>query len=335
MFHNMLLNVVAMAVFTGILLGVINYFLAKKSGENIVSKRYLISFAVLLLLYSGLFFYLQLNCDQKLQTYRRQTQQKIIQMRDEQKRRIKEIETNYAKELALAEWKNKVFTSDAEMQKSLAKAQTDYNLNPQEVAMWKGIAENNTIEKLIPKDNTKEVLNEYQSRLKNSLSQVKSGHTLMTSDIRLLADNISAIRLIGKEYEKVLDSFKDLYESINTTNSTDLVMPKPKKFLFFSIKTKEYNQLLNEYYEAKGNSKALAAVSVKLKQTIDQAETQFKAINQKFEDNLSFLENTSNSISYNSDKLENLIDATISEANIINESDSNTNNIKIKDTKKD
>lgn len=334
MFHNVLVNVLVIAVFTGILLGVVNYFLTKKNGQNIASKLNLISLAILLIVYSGLFYYIQSNCDQKLQTYRHQAQQKIVRMREEQKRQIKEIETNYAKELALAEWKNRVFTSDAEMQKSLAKAQTDYNLNPQEVTMWKGIAENNTIEKLIPKDNTKEVLNEYQSRLKNSLSQVKSGHTLMTSDIRLLADNINAIRLIGKQYEKVLDSFKDLYESINTTNSNELVMPKPKKFLFFSVKTKEYNQLLNEYYEAKGNSKALAEVSVKLKQTIDTAEAQFKTINQKFEDNLSFLENTSNSITYNANKLENLIDATISEANIINESDSNTN-IKIKNTKKD
>lgn len=325
MFNNPFINVITVAILTGIILGAINYFLAKKNGENIVSKRYIISFAIILLLYSGLFVYIQLSCNQKVTTY----QQKMVRLKEEQKQRIKEIEAAYAKELALVEWKNKVFTSDSEMQKSLTQAQTDYNLSPQEVSMWKGIAENNTLEKLIPKRNSNDVLNEYQSRLKNSLANVRSGQTLMTSDIRMLADNINTIRLIGKEYEKVLGSFKDLYEQINANPQGEMVMPKQKKFLFFPVKTKEYNKLLSEYYESKGNSKALADFSVKLKETIDKAEAEFAAINKRFDENLSFLENNSNSISYNSEKLENLINAAIDEANIINETDNKTN-LKIK-----
>jgi hypothetical protein len=329
MFNNPFINVLAAAVLTGIILGAVNYYLAKKSGENIVSKRYIISFAVILLLYSGLFVYIQMNCDRKVTTYK----QTMVRLKEEQKRRIKEIEATYAKELALMEWKNKVFTSDTEMQKTLTQAQTDYNLSPQEVSMWKGIAENNTLERLIPKRNSKDVLNEYQSRLKNSLANVRSGHTLMTSDIRMLADNINTIRLIGKEYEKVLGSFKDLYEQINSSSQNEMVMPKQKKFLFFPVKSKEYNKLLNEYYEAKGNSKAMAEVSVRLKETIDKAEAEFAAINKRFDDNLSFLENTSNSISYNSDKLENLIQSAIDEASIINETENKTN-IKLKENPK-
>jgi hypothetical protein len=329
MFNNPFINVLAAAVLTGIILGAVNYYLAKKSGENIVSKRYIISFAIILLLYSGLFVYIQMNCDRKVTTYK----QTMVRLKEEQKRRIKEIEATYAKELALMEWKNKVFTSDTEMQKTLTQAQTDYNLSPQEVSMWKGIAENNTLERLIPKRNSKDVLNEYQSRLKNSLANVRSGHTLMTSDIRMLADNINTIRLIGKEYEKVLGSFKDLYEQINSSSQNEMVMPKQKKFLFFPVKSKEYNKLLNEYYEAKGNSKAMAEVSVRLKETIDKAEAEFAAINKRFDDNLSFLENTSNSISYNSDKLENLIQSAIDEASIINETENKTN-IKLKENPK-
>lgn len=329
MFTNPFINVLAAAILTGIILGAVNYFLAKKSGENIVSKRYIISFAIILLLYSGLFVYIQMSCDRKVTSY----QQKMVRLKEEQKRRIKEIEAAYAKELALVEWKNKVFTSESEMKKSLAQAQTDYNLSAQEVSMWKGIAENNTLEKLIPKRNSKDVLNEYQNRLKNSLAHVRSGQTLMTSDIRMLADNINTIRLIGKEYEKVLGSFKDLYEQINSSSQSEMVMPKQKKFLFFPVKTKEYNKLLSEYYESKGNSKAMAEFSVKLKETIDKAEAEFAAINKRFNDNLSFLENTSNSISYNSDKLENLIMAAIDEANIINETDNKTN-IKIRENLK-
>lgn len=325
MFNNPLINVLVAAVLTGIILGAVNYYLAKKSSENIVSKRYIISFAIILLLYSGLFVYIQLSCDRTVTSY----QHKMVRLKEEQKRRIKEIEAVYAKELALMEWKNKVFTSDSEMQKSLTQAQTDYNLSPQETSMWKGIAENNTLEKLIPKKNSKDVLNEYQGRLKSSLANVRSGQTLMTSDIRMLADNINTIRLIGKEYEKVLGSFKDLYEQINSNTQNDMVMPKQKKFLFFPMKSKEYNRLLNEYYESKGNSKAMAEISVKLKETIDKAEAEFTAINKRFDENLSFLENTSNSISYNSEKLEKLIEAAIDEASIINETENKTN-LKIK-----
>ena len=328
-FNNPIVHVLAAAVLTGVILGLVNYFLAKKSGETIFTKRYIISFAILILLYSGLFIYLQFSFDRKVTSY----QQKIVRLKEEQKQRIREIEAAYAKELALVEWKNKVFTSDTEMQKSLAQAQTDYNLSPQEVSMWKGIAENNTLEKLIPKRNSNDVLKEYQGRLKNSLASVRSGQTLMTSDIRMLADNINTIRLIGKEYEKVLGSFKELYEQINANTQSDLVMPKQKKFLFFPVKTKEYNRLLSEYYESKGNSKALAEFSVKLKETIDKAEAEFAAINKRFDENLSFLENNANSISYNADKLENLIEAAIAEANIINETEQKTN-LKIKENPK-
>jgi hypothetical protein len=330
MLNNPLFQVVLAAILTGVILGVVNYFLAKKSGEKIVSWRYIISFAVILILYSGLFIYIQYTCNHKVAVY----QQKMIGMKEKQKQRIKEIEAGYAKEIALLEWKNKVFTSDAEMNKSLDKAKEDYRLSPQEISMWKGIAENNTIEKLIPKRNTNEVLTEYQNRLKNSLSQVKSGQTLMTSDVRMLADNINTIRLIGKEYEKVLDSFRDLYNNINTGNGSEPVMPKQKKFLFFPVKTKEYNKLLNEYYEAKGNSKAMAQVAAKLKLTIEKAESEFKVINQKFEENLSFVENTSNSITFNSEKLENLINAAISEADIIHESQHKTDSIKLNQSPK-
>jgi hypothetical protein len=325
LFNNPLINVLAAAISTGVILGVVNYFLAKKSGEKIVSLRYIVSFAIILLLYSGLFIYIQMSCDRKVTSYK----EKIVRLKEEQKQRIREIEAAYAKELALMEWKNKVFTSDSEMRKSLSQAQIDYNLSPQEVSMWKGIAENNTLEKLIPKRNSNEVLSEYQGRLRSSLANVRSGQTLMTSDIRMLADNINTIRLIGKEYQKVLGSFKDLYEQINSNSQAELVMPKQKKFLFFPVKTKEYNKLLGEYYESKGNSKAMAEFSVKLKETIDKAEAEFAAINKRFEENLSFLESTSNSISYNSEKLEKLIEAAIDEANIINETDNKTN-LKIK-----
>lgn len=329
LFNNPFINALAAAVLTGVILGAVNYYLAKKSGETIFSKRYIISFAIILLLYSGLFIYIQISCDRKVTSY----QQKIVHLKEEQKQKIREIEATYAKELALVEWKNKVFTSDTEMRKSLAQAQNDYNLSPQEVSMWKGIAENNTLEKLIPKRNTNDVLKEYQNRLKSSLASVRSGQTLMTSDIRMLADNINTIRLIGKEYEKVLGSFKELYEQINANNQNELVMPKQKKFLFFPVKTKEYNRLLNEYYESKGNSKAMAEFSVKLKETIDKAEAEFAAINKRFEENLSFLENNADSISYNAEKLENLIEAAIAEANIINETDQKTN-LKVKNTRK-
>jgi hypothetical protein len=330
MLHNPLLNVILTAIVTGVILGVVNYFLAKKDGEKVVSLRYIISFAVILILYSGLFIYIQYTCNHKVAVY----QQKMIRMKEAQQQRIKEIETGYAKEIALLEWKNKVFTSDSEMKKSLDKATADYQLSPQEVTMWQGIAANNTIEKLIPKRNTNEVLTEYRNRLKNSLAQVKSGQTLMTSDVRILADNINTIRLIGKEYEKVLDSFRDLYTSIATNPGSEPVLPKQKKFLFFPVKTKQYNKLLNEYYEAKGNSQAMAQVAIKLKLTIEKAESEFKAINEKFEENLSFVENTSNSITFNAEKLENLIDAAISEADIIHESVQKTDNIQIKQPRK-
>lgn len=333
MFNNLLVQVLLAAVLTGIIIGVINYFWAKKRGEEVVNPRFLLSFGIVLVLYSGLFLYIQSNYDQKITETKQVYHNKMLQMQEAQKKRIKEIEANYSKEVALLEWKNKVFTSNSEMQKSLNKAKTDHELSDQEVVMWKGIAENNTLEKLIPKHDTKEVLKEYQNRLKGSLAQVKAGHTLMTSDVRQLADNINTIRLIGKEYEKVLDSFKELYNNINSNSTNEMIMPKQKKFLFFPVKSKEYNKLLNDYYEAKGNTKAMGEVAVKLKQTIDKAESEFKAINQKFEDNLSFVENTSNSITFNADKLQNLIEATINEANIINESD-NKMNIQVKQPKK-
>ncbi len=322
------LAIVVGAIFYGV-----NFWLAKKNGE-VISKRYILSISVLILIYLVLFTTMFLVSNAKFTAANNAAKAKIAEMKSAQQAEVARIRTFYAKEMALAGWKNKIFNTNKEMQQALEKAKGQYKLSDQEVRTWKGLAENNTLEKLIPKDNSKEILNEYQGRLRNSLGDIKSGHTLMASDIRMLTDNINAIRFVGKEYEKVLDSFKDLYETINSNSAGgDMPIPKQKRFLGFAVKSKEYNQLVQQYYESKGNSKATAEIAVRLKETIDKAEEQYKQINQKFESNLSFLQSNTDSVSYNSEKLQKLIEAAMSTVNVIKEADSGTN-IKVNTNKK-
>jgi plasmid maintenance system antidote protein VapI len=334
MFMIFLIILTAAVVTGGILYGV-NFWLAKKNGE-IIAKRYIMSLAVLFVIYLGLFTTIFFIYNSKMdKATAKIAQMKIAEKlrREAQKAEIARIKSYYAKEMAFAEWKNKVFNTSKEMRESLTKAQADYKLSEQEVHSWKEIAENNTLEKLMPKRNSRDVLNEYQGRLKNSLKDIRNGHTLMTSDIRMLSDNINAIRFVGKEYEKVLGSFRDLYNNLNSSNPGDMPMPKQQKFLFFPVKQKEYNQLVQQYYESKGNAKATAEIAVQLKDAIDKAEQEFKQINKKFDDNLAFLQSNSDSVTYNSEKLQKLIESAISEVNIINDSDKGTT-IKINNNKK-
>ncbi|HBF36555.1 MAG TPA: hypothetical protein DDW50_04465, partial [Firmicutes bacterium] len=313
--------ILGIAVVTGAILYGVNFWLAKKNGE-VIAKRYILSISVLILIYFILFATMFFVSNHKITAANNAAKEKLAEMKSAQQAEMTRIRTFYAKEMGLADWKNKIFSTTREMQQALAKAKVQYKLSDQEVHNWKDLAENNTLEKLIPKDNSKEILNEYQGRLRGSLGDIKSGHTLMASDIRMLTDNINAVRFVGKEYEKVLDSFRDLYTTINSNDAgADLPMPKQKKFLGFGVKTKEYNQLVQQYYEAKGNSKATAAIAVQLKDTIDKAEEQYKQINQKFESNLSFLQTNADSVSYNSDKLQKLIEAAMSTVNVINEAD--------------
>lgn len=237
-----------------------------------------------------------------------------------QRDEVKRIVETYTKEMAFQDWRNQIFTSANDLERTLAAAKTKYKLTADDERMWRAAAENNTLEKLVPKRSSDDVLKEYQSRLKKSLGQIRSGQTLMASDVRILSENINAIRLIGKEYEKVLDTFRDLYNTL-TTPGAEPVEPKQEYFLFFPVKKKEYQQLLNEFHEAKGNQKALSEVAVRLKAAIEKAETEMNAINQKFEANLAFIETDSNTISFNNTKLEKLIEATLKEAEIIKQSD--------------
>jgi hypothetical protein len=222
------------------------------------------------------------------------------------------------------EWRNKVFPTNAAMEKELAEYTKEFKLTKAEVANWRDAAHDNTLEKLIPKRDMQDVMKEYQTRLKNSLAQIESGETLLSSDIRVLAENINTIRVIGKEYEKVLFSFRELYNNITANPGKQMELPKQKYFLFFPVKRKEYNALLQEYYQAQGNNEATANVAAKLKVTIEKAEAEFKEINRRFEENLGFLESTSTSVTYNSEKLQQLIKAAIQETDIITESEPST-----------
>lgn len=320
-----LISIVILVIAAGLIVYV-NYTALKRKGETL-DRDFLISLGSLAVVGIVLFSFFQITWTNKSKHDQQVFSNKIKLIKDEEARTIDNLKKTYAKEMALVEWKNKMFSSNSEMEKSLTKASKDYQLTQDETRMWRGLAENNTLEKLIPKDNTEQVLKEYQGRLKNSLQSVKSGQTLMNSDIRMMADNINAIRIIGKEYEKTLDVFKDLYNNMiaSAQNGTVMEKPKQKKILFFSVKQKEYDQLLQQYYESQGNQKAVTEVTEKLKVAIDRAEAQFKAINQKFESNLSFLENNANGVSYNSDKLQKLIEAAISEVNVV--SQTNTQNL--------
>lgn len=328
-----LISIVILVIAAGLIVFV-NYTVLKRKGES-MDRDFLVSLGSLAVVGVILFSFFQITWSNKSKHDQKVFSEKITLIKNEEARTIDNLKKTYAKEMALVEWKNKMFSSNSEMEKSLTKASKDYQLTPDETRMWRGLAENNTLEKLIPKDNTNQVLKEYQGRLKTSLQSVKSGQTLMNSDIRMLADNINAIRIIGKEYEKTLDVFKDLYNNMLTSSQNGTVMEKPKqkKVLFFSVKQKEYDQLLQQYYESQGNTKAVAEVTEKLKVAIDRAEAQFKTINQKFESNLSFLENNANGVSYNSDKLQKLIEAAITEVNVVSQTDTqNLSPIPVKNT---
>lgn len=312
-----------LVVFTAIVAAV-NYFLLK-SKEEMLKKPFILSISLLLVLYSGLFVSFQYVWGKRLETQLKEQEAEyttqMTKLQEEQAQAIEILKKDYTKEIALLEWKNRIFVNNADMKKALEKVREEHELSADEVRSWQALAENNTLDKLMPKSNTNDVLKEYQGRLKNSLASVRSGHTLMNAEIRMLSDNINTIRVIGKEYEKTLGVFRELYDNIIASNASGTVMerPKQKKVLFFPVKQKEYEDLLEQYYQSQGNQTATAEVAVKLKKTIDQAEAEFKAINRKFEANLGFLESNAEGITYNADKLENLIEAAISQANVVNE----------------
>ncbi len=310
------------AIFAGVL-----YFLAKlhNPGDPDTPKFpgfYRNSLIALLVVYSLLFIGFQIYANWRVDQAKTAFTGELRRVKAEQRERTRQLKEGYRREMAFMAWKNKVFTSNAEVEKGLATAKAELKLSDNELKMWRGVAENNTLEKLIPKKNSQDVLKEYQSRLKQNLSQIRSGQELLTSDVRLLSENINAIRVIGKGYEKVLQSFRDLHDSISANPEGALPEPKQQYFLFFPVKRKEYEQLLRDYSESKGNQQARVEFSVKLKAAIDKAETEMKAINRQFEENLSFIETGANTINFNNQKLENLIEAGIREAEIIKEAES-------------
>lgn len=302
-----------------------NFWLAKREGATL-TRNFWISLLVLVMAAGSLLFLLQVrnNVDHSMKIAR------LNQKHQEELRRVKE---QYRKEMAYLEWRNKVFPTSADMEKELTQKTKEFKLSRAEVANWRDAAHDNTLEKLIPKRDMQDVMKEYQTRLKDSLSQIQSGETLLSSDIRVLTENINTIRVLGKEYEKVLFSFRELYNNITANPGQEMDLPKQKYFLFFPVKRKEYNALLQEYYESRGNKTATADVAAKLKGTIEKAEAEFKEINRKFEENLGFLDSTSTSITYNSEKLQKLIEAAIQEANVINESEPSTR-VKVNSNKK-
>ena len=308
--------ILAAPLVIGLIVYFINFWLAKRQG-GVLSNSFWISLLVMALAAVGLLYSLQVKNDYE-------HSQNIAELNQKHQEELEKIVKDYQKEMAYLEWRNKVFPTSAQMEKELAENAEKYKLSKAEIANWRDAAHDNTLEKLIPKKDMQDVMKEYQTRLKASLDQVKSGEALLSSDIRVLAENINTIRVIGKEYEKVLFSFRELYNNISANPDKQMELPKQKYFLFFPIKRKEYNALLQEYYQAQGNSEATANVAAKLKVTIEKAEAEFKQINRKFEENLGFLESTSTSITYNSEKLEQLIEAAIRQTEIINESEPNT-----------
>lgn len=308
--------ILAAPLVIGLIVYFINFWLAKRQG-GALSHSFWISLLVMVLVAGGLLYFLQVKNDH-------QHSQNIAELNQKHQEEMERVVKDYQKEMAYLEWRNKVFPTSAQMEKELAENIEKYKLSKVEAANWRDAAHDNTLEKLMPKRDMQDVMKEYQTRLKASLDQVKSGETLLSSDIRVLAENINTIRVIGKEYEKVLFSFRELYNNITTNPDQQMEAPKQKYFLFFPIKRKEYNSLLQEYYQAQGNSEATANVATKLKVTIEKAEAEFKQINRKFEENLGFLESTSTSITYNSEKLEQLIEAAIKQTEIINETEPST-----------
>lgn len=308
--------ILAAPLVIGIIVYLINFWLAKRQG-GALSHNFWISLLAMVLVAGGLLYFLQAKNDYE-------HSQNIAELNQKHQEEMEKVVKDYQKEMAYLEWRNKVFPTSAQMEKELAENTEKYKLSKAEVANWRDAAHDNTLEKLMPKKDMQDVMKEYQTRLKASLNQVKSGETLLSSDIRVLAENINTIRVIGKEYEKVLYSFRELYNNISANPDKQMELPKQKYFLFFPIKRKEYNALLQEYYQAQGNSEATANVAAKLKVTIEKAEAEFKQINRKFEENLGFLESTSTSITYNSEKLEQLIEAAIKQTEIINESEPST-----------
>ena len=308
--------ILAAPVVVGLILYFINYWLARRQGGTL-SHGFWISILVMVLTAGGLLYLLQSQNDFA-------HSKNIAELNEKHQEELHKIEKDYTKEMAYLQWRNRVFPTSAQMEKELADLTVKYSLSKVEVASWRDAAHDNTLEKLMPKKDMQDVLKEYQTHLKSSLALVKSGETLLSSDIRVLAENINTIRIIGKEYEKVLFSFRELYNNIIANPDKQLEPPKQKYFLFFPIKRKEYNALVKEYYQAQGNNEAKANVAAKLRVTIEKAEAEIKEINRKFERNLGFLESTSTSITYNSEKLAQLIEAAIQETEIISESEPST-----------
>lgn len=300
----------------GLIVYFTNFWIAKRKGANL-SHSFWISIVVLVLAAMGLLYFLQVRNDSA-------RSMEIAELNAKHEVELKRVEEDYRKEMTFLEWRNKVFPTNAAMEKELAEHAKEFKLSKAEIANWRDAAHDNTLEKLMPKRDMQDVMKEYQSRLKNSLAQIEAGETLLSSDIRILAENINTIRIIGKEYEKVLFSFRELYNNITTNPGKEIEPPKQKYFLFFPVKRKEYNALLQEYYQAQGNQEATANVAAKLKATIEKAEAEFKEINRKFEENLGFLESTTTSVTYNSEKLQQLIQAAIRETEIITESEPST-----------
>lgn len=362
MLSNFYVPIIAIVI-GGVIVFLINSRIESRN-RGVITRRYIFSLLMLILLYSGMYIYLkhrsELEVSQSKQFYLNQiksvkneqstianqnatieAQQKQIEadnsqidqqkieldqqraQLDAQNLKVKMMEENFTKDQAFSKWKDTIFSSSTELNKSLARAKTKYKLTPVEVKKWQETGEKNLSKRLTPNVNSQEVMMDYQSRLRNGLTLIKENHTLLAEDIRGLTESINAVRLVGKEYEKILSVFKELYDNISATGSDEnLQPPKQSYFLFFPVKQKEYNQLLSEFHESKGNQKASKEFAAKLKKAIETVEEEFKQLNKKFDDNISFLDNKSNSMNYNADKLKNLIETALREIEIISQPES-------------
>lgn len=342
---NIIVAILAVVI-GGIIVILINSGSENRTRAHLV-RRFVISIILLLVFYSALYFFIQSHYDLEIQKTRKvyseqinstknrqqsavRTQQSTIQKQqseinalkqqiESQSGEITSLKENNNKILAFAKWQNTIFNSPTAMKKALAQAKVRFNLSAAEVKKWRAAGENNLYKNFLPKNNTQEVLLDYQTRLKRGLSMIKENHLLLSEDLRDLSECFNVVRLVGKEYQKVLVVFRELYDGMINSSSEEPVLPKKAYFLFFPVKQKEYNKHLNEFYESKGNQKGLKETAAKLKKAIETVEEEFSALNKKFDENISFLNSKSNSLSYNSGKLQNLIEAALREIELITE----------------
>ena len=128
--------ILAAPLIIGLIVYFINFWLAKRQG-GALTHSFWISLLVMVLVAGGLLYFLQVKNDYE-------HSQNIAELNRKHQEDLEKVVKDYQKEMAFLEWRNKIFTTTAQMKKGLAANAKKYKLSKAKMTNWRDAAHDNT-----------------------------------------------------------------------------------------------------------------------------------------------------------------------------------------------